>query len=239
MPRLTATLVADRNLGRFRKAMRLVERRMETAALIATDAAARQGLRTIRQQMASAGLGRLGNALGSTSDMERTGSVYRRADGWSASGTIYVRSGSPRSRGAIEAYTRGADIRPVRSRWLWIPSDDIPRVSQRERLTPALWRRNGLDRKIGPLFQIRSDGGFPLLVARNVGVSAAGAKRSVKSLTKSGRPRKGQVQKEIVVAFIGIPRTSRQARIDVRAIIAGVMNDMPRLFDAALARTAA
>lgn len=236
MPRLSARVFADNYLGRYRQSLRLIDRRMEAAALIATDVASRQAQRQIRAEMAGARLGRLGQAIGQTSDMQK-GRIHRRGDGWSASGVVYVRSKSERTLGAIEAYTRGADIRPVRGRWLWIPSDDIPRVSKRERLTPALWVRNGLDRKIGPLVTIRSVNGYPLMVVKNVGVSATGAKRSAKGLTKKGTARKGQRVKEFLVAFIGIPRTARAARVDVTAIMRAVQADLPRLFNEAIGRT--
>lgn len=235
MPRISARIFADNYLGRYRQHMLLAQRRMEAAALIATDRASRIAQQEIRAQMRGAKLGRLGNAIGQTSDMQK-GRLHRTGNGWSASGVVYVRSKSERTLGAIEAYTRGADIRPVRGRWLWIPSDDIPRVSKRERLTPALWQRNGLDRKIGPLVTIRPRGGNPIMVVRNVGVTPDKA-RSVKGLTKKGTARKGQVAREFVVAFIAIPRTARSARVDVTAIMRAVQADLPRLFNEAIART--
>jgi hypothetical protein len=202
--------------------------RIERGALIATDRAATEGLADIRGAMQGASLGRLGNALGATSDLKRGVGVHRAgAEGFSASGTIFIRSRSDRTRGAITAYTQGADIRPVRGRWLWIPSDQIPRVSQRERLTPELWHRNGLDAKIGPLVLITGRNGFPLLIVKNVGVAATGAARSVKSLTKRGMPRKGQVATETVVAFTAIPATSRAARVDVPHVLGAVQRQMP------------
>lgn len=236
MPRISADLrFADNYLGRYRQHLLLAERRMEAAAVIATDRASRIAQQDLRTQMRGAKLGRLGNAIGQTSDMQK-GRIHRTGNGWSASGVVYVRSKSERTLGAIEAYTRGADIRPVRGRWLWIPSDDIPRVSKRERLTPALWQRNGLDRKIGPLVTIRSINGYPLKVVENVGVTPDKA-RSVKGLTKKGAPRKGQRQKTFLVAFVGIPNTTRAARVDVTAIMRAVQADLPRLFNEAFART--
>lgn len=205
---------------------------MERAALRATDLARRAAVTRIRQGMQGAGLGRLGNAVGSTSDLAKGNRIKRYAqDGFSVSGVVYVRSKSERTLGAIEAYTQGANIVPVRSRWLWIPTDEIPRVTKRERLTPALWRKNGFNQKIGPLVQIKAVNGNPLLVVRNVGVSEVGKSRSAKSLTKTGRARKGQRIKQFVVAFIGIPRTARAARVDVRAIMQEVTAGLPALFE--------
>lgn len=233
MPRLEAALRRPDYRPAFDQYYRQSEQQMEAAALRATDRGRTGATRTIRQQMQSAGLGRLGNAIGSTSDLARGRSVHRLpGGGFSASGTVHIRSRSPRTIGAIEAYTQGAEIRPVRSRWLWIPTDEIPRVTARQRMTPALYVRNGFERKIGPLVRIASVNGNPLLIARNIGVSEAGRSRSAKSLTKSGRPRKGQRLKEFVVAFIGIPRTSRAARVDVSAIMRSVADQLPAMWEA-------
>ena len=42
------------------------------------------------------------------------------------------------------AYTRGADIGPVKGRWLWIPTPEIQRLAgsgkSRRRVTPGNWR---------------------------------------------------------------------------------------------------
>ncbi len=214
--------------------------RSEAAALEATKVAARRAVLRIRDEMRNAGLGKLGKALGNSSDLEKRGAVYQRGDGFSASGVVFIRSRSERTRGAIESYTVGSEIRPVRGRWLWIPTDDIARVAgskeTRARVTPGNWSKLGLGRRIGPLVFAKSKTGRPLMIVKNVGVSAAGASRSAKSLRKSGQPRKGQVTQEFVVAFIAIPRTSRQARVDVPAILRSVAAELPALFTEALGR---
>ena len=205
--------------------------RFEQAALKATDAAARKAKSEIRTAMAGAGLGRLGNAIDATSDLRLHRAVKRYPNGgFSASGVVFIRSQSERTRGAIEAYTRGADIRPVRSRWLWIPTDNIPRVSQRERLTPALWVKNGLDRRIGPLEVVRSINGYPLLVVKQTNVPMSGLKRKPRASLKNGRSPKGYAPCEFLVAFVGIPFTARAARIDVSAILRSVQAELPDLF---------
>lgn len=209
--------------------------RMEDAALLAAHRGVARAKTRLRAEMQGAGLGRLGNAIGSTSDLAEGRGVHRRpGGGFSASGGLVIRSASPRSRGAIEAYTEGADIRPKRGRWMWFPTDDIPRVTNRFRMTPELYRKNGFEQKIGPLVPVRSVNGDPLLVVKNVGVSEAGKRRSARSLTKAGRPRKGQRAKEFVVAFIGIPRTARAARIDVPALMRQVAAELPELFRQAM-----
>lgn len=101
-------------------------------------------------------------------------------------------------------------------------------------MTPDRYRKTGLERTIGPLVMVRSINGNPLLVVKNVGVSEAGKRRSARSLTGRGRLRKGQRAKEFVVAFIGIPRTSRAARIDVRRVLQQVQEQIPELFHKAI-----
>lgn len=233
-----------RNSGRPSKAeirraaqarSRITDQSLERAALRATDTARLRAIARFRSQMSGAGLAGLGRAVSSTSDFKKGRGVYRRGGkSWSASGIVYQRARSPRSTGALESYLYGADIRPVRSRWLWIPTDEIQRIvgtgANKRRLTPALWKSRGLETKVGPLVTIRSVNGNPLLVARNVGVNAAGKPRSAKSLTKAGRPRKGQRLKEFVVAFVGIPRTSRAARVDIDQIMNAVRMELPMLF---------
>lgn len=193
--------------------------RMERAMLIGSDQATREALRETRDKMASAGLGRLGQALEASSDLSRGQGVHRGANGYlAASGMISIRSASRRSRGAIEAYTKGADIRPVRGAWLWIATDQIPRVTGKFRMTPELYRRQGFERKIGALVPAKGENGYPILIVKNVGISTAGIARSAKSLRRNGMARKGQTAKDFIVAFYAIPRTSREARIDTTEI---------------------
>lgn len=197
--------------------------RIERAALVAADKAAKGAHQQIRAEMQGQGIGRLGQALGVLTDKDETGRVHRRGpEEFSASGMIFIRSKSPRTVGAIISYTEGASIRPVKGRWLWIPSDDIQRLvgsgRSRQRLTPALWSSSGLDSKIGPLHLVRSVNGNPLLVVNNVGVSLAGKRGSARRLNKNGQPAKGQIGKSFVVAFIGIPFTARTLRVDPLAV---------------------
>ena len=81
---------------------------------------------------------------------------------------------------------------------------------------------------------VKSINGNPLLVAKNISVSEGGKSRSARALNKSGRPRKGQRAKEFVVAFIGIPRTSRAARVSVSAIMAQALDRLPATFETEL-----
>ncbi len=212
--------------------------RVERAAMEATHTAMRRALDQTRVEMRGRGLGGLGGALGLFSDKEK-GTVFRRGgDAFSASAGIYLRNKSERTAGAMTAYTEGAEIAPVRGRWLWIATEEIQRFvgggagrGRGKRITPALWRQNGLDSKIGRLVPIKGVNGFPLLIVQNVGVSAAGKKNSARGLTKSGRPRKGQIEKSMIVAFYAIPRTSRAARVDLIAIASRWASIVPTLFN--------
>ncbi|WP_429274480.1 hypothetical protein [Novosphingobium gossypii] len=211
----------------------------ERAAVRTVDQLARRGKAAIRDRFASASLGRLGNAIDARGEDE-----VKRYGGerFSVSAQFFIRSRAERTLGAIASYTDGADIMPRRGRWLWIPTDQIRRLAgsnlkgQGQRMTPALWRERGFDSKIGPLVLIRSVNGYPLLIVRNVGVDLSGRKRSAKSLTKKGMPRKGQVQKDMVVAFIGIPHTSRAARVNVTELLTSLRAQLPETFATNLAK---
>lgn len=244
MPRLAAKFERGAFAGPYRAFGLSIDRRLELAALEATDKAAKQAVRSIRQAMAGAGLGRLGNGLGAASDLSSGRGIHRKAGGaWSASGVVFVRSRSERTRGAIQSYTGGADIRPTRGRWLWIPTDDLQRVAgskgKRQRITPGNWDSLGMDRRIGPLVQLKSVNGYPLLAVQGgAGVSLTGAKGSARSLKKNGQARRGQIKRDLLICFVAIPRTSRAARVDVTAIMKSVQADLPRLAAAAFERTA-
>ncbi|MBL9070410.1 MAG: hypothetical protein JNM03_10515 [Sphingopyxis sp.] len=220
----------------FTAFQRDTESRLQAAALNATLIAAQRAKAKVRTSMSGAGLGRLGNGIDAGGDATKGGAVHRTGTGWSASGWIFIRSKSERTRGAIEAYTEGAEILPRKSPWLWIPTDDIPIRAGRYKMTPTLYRRMGFETKIGPLVQVPGANGTMLLIVHKVGVNAAGKSRSARSLTKRGRARKGQVEQAFIVAFVGIPRTSRQARVDIVAIVNEAQAALPALIEQQLQR---
>lgn len=198
-----------------------LKRLAEGLAKDVSDRAAMRLKTQIRQDMAGAGLGRLGQAITATSDKQRGGQMYRRGGVSRASGIVYIRTRNPRTVGAIISYTEGAEITPKKGRWLYFPTDQAQRIvgkgKGRKRLVPADWKSSGMEAKLGPLFRIRAAGGNPLLVVRDVGVSEVGGRGGKpRGLTKSGRPRKGDRVASLVVMFIGIPRTSRKVRLNVR-----------------------
>lgn len=209
---------------------------MEQAAVRAVARGGRAATRELRQAGAAAGLGTLMQAVKDTADT----AVHRRgADAFSVSSTLAIRTASDRTRGAIEAYTEGAEILPRRGRWLWFPTDEAQRVvgsgKSRRRLTPEVYREMG--EPMGPLVRIRSVNGRPLLAVQNVGKSEVGARGGrVRSLTKRGAPRRGDRLKTLSVLFVGIPRTSRAARLAARAILQGVQRELPQLFREEMAK---
>lgn len=207
------------------------QQRIEASASRAVHRDGRRALSDIRAAMQSARLGRLGLAIGATSDLDK-GRVHRRGrSSFSVSSVVHLRTRSERTIGAIESYTAGADINPRRGRWLWFSTDEIPRVTGKYRMTPELYRKNGFEQKIGPLVFVRSVNGSPLLVVKTASVSASGRPRSAKGLTKRGKLRKGQRAKEFIVAFVGIPRTARAALVNVPAIMEEARQRLPQTFN--------
>lgn len=220
---------------------RASSQRIEIAMLNATDRMARDVLNETRRQMTAAGLGTLGNALGAGSDLKKYGRAHRiGANGLSASGWVFIRSGSERSRGAIDVYlgSGSTTITPKKGRYLWFPTDEIQRLvgkgSNRRRVTPKTYREAGLEQRIGPLVQVKAANGNPVLIVRNVGVSASGKPRSARALKRNGMPRSGQEAREFIVAFIGIPYTSRQARVNIIEIARSVTSRAPEYFQRGL-----
>jgi hypothetical protein len=200
-------------LGPFREYQRNAIQRAESAALIATDRASNSAKLGIRQDMAGAGLGRLGLALGSGSDLRKNGRVHRYGQkGFSASGWIYTRSRSERSLGALKIYSEGGDILPVTGKWEWIATKNAPKRIGRYRTTPALYLKSSLVSSIGPLvFLPGRHPGEAQLVVKNVSTRAAG-NPNPRRLPRSGRTRAGREAHDFIVMFIGIKRTSRTQR---------------------------
>lgn len=203
--------------GVFQNHRRFAIQRSEQAALIATDRASAAAKAGDRQDMAGAGLGRLGFALGSGSDLRKTGHVHRfGASGFRASGWIFVRSRSERTLGTIQIYTEGGEILP-RKGWLWMPTDNVPKRVGRYRMTPKRYMSSPLASSIGPLVQIPGrHSGEALLVVRNVTTRSAGHPNP-RRLPRSGRARAGREVQDMIVMFVGIRRTSRTQRVDPAA----------------------
>ena len=184
--------------------------------------------------MRGAGLGRLANAVGTTSDLAKSGVVHRRASGFSASGLVVVRGRSERTRGALTSAAEGGVIVPKAGQWLAIPGRDIPQRAGRKKMTPELYRATGLDSKIGPLeFVPGRRRGEALLVVRGpLSVDRFGRKgRAARRLPKRGGLGGSRRVAEFIVAFVLIRQTQRQPRIDPQSIIAANAARLPVLLD--------
>jgi hypothetical protein len=216
--------------GQFKEFERYCTQRLEKAALRATQRAAKQATNDVRAAMRSAGLGRLSNAIGSGSDLTKTGTVHREGERFSASGWIHIRGRSPRTLGAIESFTEGTEIGPKRGKWLAIVTQQIQQKVGRKRMTPDLYRSSGLEQKLGPLVFIQTSPTEALLVVENVSVDKfARAGRRARALPKSGRARGARRKADFIVAFVLIRRTSRAARVNPNQIIAANAAKLPAL----------
>lgn len=204
-------------LSAYREFARLSIQRAERAALIATDRASAAAKSGIRQDMSGAKLGRLGLAIGSGSDLQKNGQVHRfGTSGFRASGWIFVRSRSERTLGTIQIYTEGGDILPTKG-WLWMPTDNVPKRVGRYKMTPKRYMASPLATSIGPLVQIDGrHGGESLLVVRNVTTRISG-RANPRRTPRSGRARAGRQVQDMIVMFVGIRRTSRNARVNPAA----------------------
>lgn len=200
----------------------------------ATDRGARDGADLVRADMAQAGLGRLGGAIGAGSDFRRQ-RVHQTGRGFKVSGWIHVRGRSERTLGALKIYTEGGDIAPVKGGWLWIATPEIPRLSRRRRMTPALYNANGFAQRIGPLVFVRGrHAGEALLIVRNVTVDRFGRRGKARRLPRRGAIGSTREQREFIVAFVGIRRTSRAQRVNPRRIVAATAVNQPRLLSTEL-----
>lgn len=211
-----------------------VQRRLEKAALAATAITARTALREVRTAMSSRRLGKLGNAIGTTSDQAKGGQVYREGNGFSASGVVHLRTRSKRTVGAIEAYTEGAEIRPRRGRFLWMATLDLQkRAKGGKRMTPEEYVAGGYEQRIGPL-EFFEKGGKGYLGVRDVSVQAPGMmsrkRRGVRPLPKRGALGPTRLKREMVVLFVGIRRTGRAARVDATGIFQAAQRRLPEVF---------
>lgn len=203
--------------------------RLENAALYATDKAIRRAHRYTQAQVMEVGLGRMRKLVAVTSDLEKGTLKRYGAEGFSASGVMFQKKRSPRLDGIFESYGRGSVIRPRNGGYLWFPTDDIKRLGiiaspntgggkgKRGRISPGNWAAAGLVSKIGPLvFIFGKHSGERLAIVRNVGVNAAGKPGSARSLKRNGTAKKGDVQRDFIVAFIGIKQTVRAQRFDAQ-----------------------
>lgn len=183
------------------------KRVLEHSAAIAVDRNTGKARRQIQREMRAAGLGRLANAVGSTSSLQKG-----RTRGNQAWGAVYAKGGDESlAGGALDAYSRGTVIRPVRGKWLWFQTRALartarlPGASGRSRLTPERYR--ALGSPLGPLRFRRIKPDLAIYYAENLLVNPKGRAR------KPGkRPR--TAPRKRVVLFYGIKFTRRAKRFD-------------------------
>ncbi|HEX5183583.1 MAG TPA: hypothetical protein VFW19_10585 [Allosphingosinicella sp.] len=216
--------------GQFDEFRRFCIQRLERSSLVATDRASANALRSLRYAMGGAGLGKLGNALTAGSDLQKGRGVKRvGSEGYRCSGWVVIRgTDSERTVGAIESYTEGSTIVPVKGSWLWIATDRIPRLVGRKRITPGLYVEEGLDATIGKLeFVEGRHSGEGLLVVRNVTDDRFGRPGKLKAIGPRGRIGANRQHVAEAVVFVGIRQTSRNQRVDAQQIIDAEAGNVP------------
>lgn len=230
MKRWITTPDVKREVARARG---IYAREIRRAAIDATDRASREGVIELRAKMRSAGLGRLGNAVGQTSLKRKSGSSSDTPYGvWFARGGDESQGG-----GTLEAYSRGTKIRPKSGNgWLWIPTRAVQRIigrgRQRRRLTPALWIGSSLEQSVGKLEFRPISSNRAVLVIKRVSLSP---KTGRAKALGPGRTRTRIPVKE-VIAFVGIRFTSRIQRFDKDAVAAGYSRRVPTYMTELLSR---
>jgi hypothetical protein len=185
----------------------------ERAAAIAVHRATKKATTFSRATAAARGLGRLGNAIGSTTAYEKG-----RREGRTSWGAIYARGGDDSRAGqALSAYTRGAVIRPIKGDWLWIQTDALARRIGRRRMTPARYIAAGSP--LGKLGFRRTSPNTAQLFTKGVVLTPKGRARV------PGRRNKRPTR--LVVLFFGIKQTARLKRYDHLAIVSNFAGLVP------------
>lgn len=187
---------------------------LEEAAAIAVDRATTGAGGQIRDTIRARGLGRLGNAVGTTSSLKKG-----RRTGSNPWGAIYARGGDDSlAGGALEAYGKGVTINPVKGNYLWFQTKALQRRIGNRRMTPERYIAAGSP--LGKLIFRRKNSRVVELFVKGVTVSA-----------KNGRARRpgprSKAQTTISVLFIGIPITTRVQRFDSNQIVGLFADQVP------------
>lgn len=221
-------------LGQFR---RTLSKRLTIAAARAADKAAQGARDDIRRDMRAANLGGLARTISSTSDLKKQ--RVRSGDGSAldVAGFVTVRNvKSPRTAGALRSYLdqETTNILPVRGTWLAIPTQEIPSKVARRKMTPDLYRKAGLEEKIGPLVFVKGPRpGIAYLIVNNVSISLKKSGRA-RRLPKRGGVRAGRANVSII-AFILVRQSRRSRRVDPRAHAEKWARRLPSLLQLELA----
>lgn len=199
-----------------RRARDLHRARRREAARIATDRASKAAQIALQSKMKSVGLKRLSNAVGQTSALRKK---QLNTDPY---GVIFARGGDEsRAGGALEIYSRGGSIKPVKRRWLWFSTPRIQKRFGRYKTTPERYQAAGSP--LGPLQ-------FAVLSPRRAIAYVEKVAISVKTgLARPAPKRKSKttVPAQRVILFIGIPITRRAQRFDKNVVVAREAARMP------------
>lgn len=201
-------------------AKRVVDRAVVVAGTV-NDKATKKAVDAQRAAMRAARLGKLANAVRS-----KTGRSRDRKGEPNSYGVIFAADGDEsRAGGALEAYSRGTTIRPVRGPWLWYQTAALARTSKvggsRGRLTPERYRQMG--NPLGPLRFARISAGFAKLY---VDVADVAVKTGRATRPGKGKPRT-KVRTKRVTIFYGMKQTRRAQRYDPQRITAQVHAQIP------------
>lgn len=197
---------------------------MHRAAHYAADKSIRDAKLASRSKIRSVGLGRLANAIGSTSSLEKK----RTAGG--AWGAIYARGGiDSRANQALMAYTEGATILPTGGRkWLAFPTKAAGRLVRLP--IPRIGGKGFANFKNQPSRM----GGVKLRFVQFSPRSAALVLDDASVSKKTGRAKsfgkrlgRGAERKRAIVMFRLIKVTTRAARFNQHAIVAQAGRKIP------------
>lgn len=189
-------------------------REQRRIAHYAVDRATTYAKNEQRNAIRGAGLGRLANAVGSTSSLAK-----RRTGTDNAWGAVFARgrdSRDNRGQGALLAYSQGASIYPTGGRkWLAFPTNAVPQRIQGKKTTPQRYMASGLAGSLGKLQFVKVKSRLAFLVIKNVEVS----RRTGRARRVGARRSRAYDRQRQVVAFILIPFTARAARFNPKAIM--------------------
>lgn len=209
-----------RLMGQERQAWLRDQRKI---GLRVTDRAAKVGRQDQQAAMKSAGLGRLGNAIGQTSSLKQ-GNLGSRDHPY---GVIFARGGDKsRGGGALEAYAEGALITPEEE-WLAFPTSAVQKYisvgGRRRRMTVSLYNQSNLPNTLGPLVFIQKSATRAVYIINRVTVSP----KTGRARRDTGRKTRTRIRQRSIVAFTAIKQTSRARRWNKIRVATGTHRKMP------------
>jgi hypothetical protein len=212
-----------------------------TAVARSADDTAKAAQNAITDKMRETRLGKISRAIRYTSDYQknRVPDIGLGVSDLKAGAVVWNRDPSERTQGTLDAYTNGeVTILPKHGRWLAIATDEIPAKVGRFRMTPYLYERSGLDRKIGPLQFIQGKkSGNAFLIVHDVQVNAAHGFGRARRIPKTGRISANKKQVGFIIAFILIRVTRRSERLNPKQIFRDEFTKLPDRIRARLRST--